>query len=95
MSRYTPKEFAQQIGSGLLSFPITHFKASDLSFDEDAYRKNLAWLFSHDAAGLFAAGGTGALGFKHLGYATTIPLASILMLLAVVPIVDDLLLRRR
>ena len=59
MSRYTPKEFAQQIGSGLLSFPITHFKASDLSFDEDAYRKNLAWLFSHDAAGLFAAGGTG------------------------------------
>jgi 5-dehydro-4-deoxyglucarate dehydratase len=47
MSRYTPKEFAQQIGSGLLSFPITHFKASDLSFDEDAYRKNLAWLFSH------------------------------------------------
>ena len=59
MSRYTPQEFAHQIGTGLLSFPITHFKASDLSFDEDAYRKNLAWLFSHDAAGLFAAGGTG------------------------------------
>ena len=46
--------------------------------------------------GMFFVGGvTGALGFKHLGYATTIPLASILMLLAVVPIVDDLLLRRR
>ncbi|CAJ0783186.1 putative 5-dehydro-4-deoxyglucarate dehydratase [Ralstonia condita] len=59
MSRYTPKEFAQQIGSGLLSFPVTHFKASDLSFDEPAYRANLNWLFSHDAAGLFAAGGTG------------------------------------
>ncbi|MCB4332444.1 5-dehydro-4-deoxyglucarate dehydratase, partial [Burkholderia contaminans] len=59
MSRYSPKEFAQQIGSGLLSFPITHFKASDLSFDEAAYRANLNWLFSHEAAGLFAAGGTG------------------------------------
>ncbi|MWS84020.1 DUF1275 domain-containing protein, partial [Escherichia coli] len=34
-------------------------------------------------------------GFKHLGYAATIPLASILMLLAVVPVVDDLLARRR
>ncbi|WP_316867460.1 5-dehydro-4-deoxyglucarate dehydratase, partial [Ralstonia mannitolilytica] len=59
MSRYTPKEFAQRIGSGLLSFPVTHFKPSDLSFDEAAYRANLNWLFSHPAAGLFAAGGTG------------------------------------
>ncbi|WP_042589155.1 dihydrodipicolinate synthase family protein, partial [Ralstonia solanacearum] len=58
MSRYTPTEFAHQIGTGLLSFPVTHFKA-DLSFDEAAYRANLNWLFSHDAAGLFAAGGTG------------------------------------
>ncbi len=58
MSRYTPTEFAHQIGTGLLSFPVTHFK-SDLSFDEAAYRANLNWLFSHDAAGLFAAGGTG------------------------------------
>jgi 5-dehydro-4-deoxyglucarate dehydratase len=59
VTRYTPKEFAQIVGSGLLSFPITHFKASDLSFDEDAYRANLNWLFSHDAAAMFAAGGTG------------------------------------
>jgi 5-dehydro-4-deoxyglucarate dehydratase len=58
MSRYSPQEFARQIGSGLLSFPVTHFKA-DLSFDESAYRANLDWLFSHEAAGLFAAGGTG------------------------------------
>lgn len=58
MTQYTPKEFAKQIGSGLLSFPITHFK-SDYSLDESAYRQNLNWLFSHDAAGLFAAGGTG------------------------------------
>jgi 5-dehydro-4-deoxyglucarate dehydratase len=58
MSHYTPRDFARQIGSGLLSFPVTHFKA-DYSFDEAAYRANLNWLFSHDAAGLFAAGGTG------------------------------------
>lgn len=58
MSHYTPRDFARQIGSGLLSFPVTHFKA-DHSFDEEAYRANLNWLFSHDAAGLFAAGGTG------------------------------------
>jgi 5-dehydro-4-deoxyglucarate dehydratase len=58
MSRYTPTEFARQIGTGLLSFPVTHFK-DDLSFDETAYRTNLDWLFSHPAAALFAAGGTG------------------------------------
>ncbi len=58
MSRYTPTEFARQIGTGLLSFPVTHFK-DDFSFDDGAYRANLDWLFSHPAAGLFAAGGTG------------------------------------
>jgi len=58
MSKYTPTEMAKALGSGLLSFPVTHFDAS-LAFDEAAYRKNLQWLFSHPAAGLFAAGGTG------------------------------------
>ncbi len=59
MSRYTPQELASIVGSGLLSFPVTHFKASDYSFDENAYRANLNWLFSHEAAAMFAAGGTG------------------------------------
>lgn len=59
MSRYTPREFAKIVGNGLLSFPVTHFKASDHSFNEDAYRTNLNWLFSHEAAAMFAAGGTG------------------------------------
>ncbi len=58
MTRYTPTEFARQIGTGLLSFPVTHFK-NDFSFDEDAYRANLDWLLGHPAAGIFAAGGTG------------------------------------
>jgi 5-dehydro-4-deoxyglucarate dehydratase len=49
---------ARQLGSGLLSFPVTHFR-NDLSFDEAAYRDNLNRLAGYDVAGLFAAGGTG------------------------------------
>ncbi len=41
--------------------------------------------------GFFFIGGvTGALGFKHVGYAATVPLALTLMALVVVPIADDL-----
>jgi 5-dehydro-4-deoxyglucarate dehydratase len=49
---------AGQIGGGLLSFPVTPFKA-DHSFDEATYRSNMDWLCGYDVAGLFAAGGTG------------------------------------
>jgi 5-dehydro-4-deoxyglucarate dehydratase len=58
MSRMTPDEMARLIGAGLLSFPVTPFKA-DLSFDETQYRANLDWLCGFAVAGLFAAGGTG------------------------------------
>jgi 5-dehydro-4-deoxyglucarate dehydratase len=58
MNTMTPREFAQTLGAGLLSFPVTHFK-SDLSFDEDAYRRHCDWLLGHEIGGLFAAGGTG------------------------------------
>lgn len=58
MSAYTPREVAERLGSGLLSFPVTHF-SDDLRFDESAYRENLAWLARQGASGLFAAGGTG------------------------------------
>jgi 5-dehydro-4-deoxyglucarate dehydratase len=54
----SPKEMAQQIGSGLLSFPVTPFHA-DFSFNEARYRENLDWLCGYKVAGLFAAGGTG------------------------------------
>jgi 5-dehydro-4-deoxyglucarate dehydratase len=54
----SPQEMAAKIGSGLLSFPVTHFDA-DLAFDEGAYREHLGWLSDYDVAGLFAAGGTG------------------------------------
>jgi 5-dehydro-4-deoxyglucarate dehydratase len=54
----TPTEMIKALGSGLLSFPVTHFNA-DFSFNEKAYRENLRWLASHKVSGLFAAGGTG------------------------------------
>jgi uncharacterized membrane protein YoaK (UPF0700 family) len=39
----------------------------------------------------FVAGGViGAIGFKFIGYALTIPLALLLVLLAAVPAIDDL-----
>ena len=58
MAIASPHEIAHKLGSGLLSFPVTHFK-NDHSFDEAAYRENIGWLGQFDAAGLFAAGGTG------------------------------------
>jgi 5-dehydro-4-deoxyglucarate dehydratase len=38
-----PEELARRLGSGLLSFPVTHF-TEELEFDEPAYREHLAWL---------------------------------------------------
>ncbi len=41
--------------------------------------------------GLFFIGGlAGAIGFKHLGFVMTVPLAVLLLLLAIVPVMDDL-----
>ncbi len=55
---FAPDDLAARLSSGLLSFPVTHFD-DDLQFDERRYREHLAWQASFDAAGLFAAGGTG------------------------------------
>lgn len=51
-------EMIARLGSGLLSFPVTHFDASG-QFDEARYREHCDWLSQYDVAGLFAAGGTG------------------------------------
>lgn len=53
-----PNQLAQAVGSGLLSFPVTHFTAAH-AFAEAPYREHIAWLLSFAPAGLFAAGGTG------------------------------------
>ncbi|MFJ3673845.1 5-dehydro-4-deoxyglucarate dehydratase [Streptomyces sp. NPDC090106] len=58
MTFYTPADLRTRLGSGLLSFPVTHFK-DDLSFDDSAYRDNIVRLAKYDVGGLFAAGGTG------------------------------------
>lgn len=58
MPDFTPTELAERLGSGLLSFPVTHFSA-DLAFDEPSYREHVARLSKFDVTGLFAAGGTG------------------------------------
>ena len=64
-----PKELAERVGAGLLSFPVTHFDGND-AFDEKAYRDHVGWLLSFAPAGLFAAGGTGeffSLTFGEFG----------------------------
>ena len=48
----------KKLGSGLLAFPVTHFKP-DLAFDEQPYRRSIHDNIQHGAAGLFAPGGTG------------------------------------
>ncbi len=53
-----PREMAKRVGEGLLSFPVTHF-GEDLEFQAKPYQEHIAWLLSHQPAGLFAAGGTG------------------------------------
>ncbi|MDF1790420.1 MAG: 5-dehydro-4-deoxyglucarate dehydratase [Thalassobaculaceae bacterium] len=54
----SPQELKLKMGTGLLSFPVTHFDRN-LEFAETPYREHVAWLSSYDAATLFAAGGTG------------------------------------
>jgi len=55
---FSPQELKTIMGSGLLSFPITDFKA-DGDFDKASYQKRLEWLAPYGATALFAAGGTG------------------------------------
>ncbi|WP_321809663.1 YoaK family protein [Burkholderia sp. BCC1985] len=42
-------------------------------------------------ASFFVGGLAGAIGFKHVGYVSTVPLAAALVTLAIVPVVDDVL----
>ena len=57
-SDLAPTDLRAALGSGLLSFPVTHTHA-DLSFDEAGYRDHVTHLSGFGASGLFAAGGTG------------------------------------
>jgi len=58
MTQLSPSDMIRQVGSGLLSFPVTHFDAEG-RFNEAAYRAHCDYMLQHDVAALFAAGGTG------------------------------------
>ena len=53
-----PDDLKSALGSGLLSFPVTHFD-TDGRFARDSYQQHIGWLASYQAPVLFAAGGTG------------------------------------
>ena len=53
-----PARLKTVVGSGLLAFPVTHFRA-DGSFDEAPYRISIASNIENGAVALFAPGGTG------------------------------------
>ncbi|GLU29841.1 5-dehydro-4-deoxyglucarate dehydratase [Brucella sp. NBRC 12950] len=53
-----PQLIKQKLGSGLLSFPVTHFDSEGL-FAAESYKEHVEWLSGFDAPVLFAAGGTG------------------------------------
>ena len=61
-----------------------------------ANREHL-WVLSCMLVCFFGGGVSGALGFKHSGYSATVPLALVLIVLAITPVLDDLLVfsRRR
>ncbi|KQZ15334.1 5-dehydro-4-deoxyglucarate dehydratase [Mesorhizobium sp. Root554] len=54
----SPEEIKSRVGSGLLSFPVTHF-TEELGLNLESYRRHVEWLSGFEAAALFAAGGTG------------------------------------
>jgi 5-dehydro-4-deoxyglucarate dehydratase len=61
----SPERLKSDIGSGLLSFPVTHF-TDDFAFAPDPYREHIDYLVGHHPAALFAAGGTGEFFSLHL-----------------------------
>ncbi|MDF1609065.1 5-dehydro-4-deoxyglucarate dehydratase [Hoeflea sp. YIM 152468] len=54
----TPEQIKTALGSGLLSFPVTHFD-DEGNFAADSYKAHIEWLTGFKAPVLFAAGGTG------------------------------------
>lgn len=55
-----------------------------------ADRQRLALLMSL-LLSFFGGGLVGAIGFKHMGFISTVPLATVLVALAVVPLMDDVM----
>lgn len=72
MPSLSPQELKDVIPTGLLSFPVTDFDASN-AFDAASYCARLEWLMPYRASALFAAGGTGEFfSLSASEYATVI-----------------------
>ncbi len=54
----SPEEIKAVLGTGLLSFPVTHFDQEG-QFQQESYQRHVEWLSGFEAPVLFAAGGTG------------------------------------
>ncbi len=71
---------------------LIYWNSSSVAAATPSVLANRAKLKVHGTMlGMFLVGGvTGAMGFKHVGYVATLPLAGVLTVLAIVPLVDDL-----
>lgn len=69
---------------GKLLYVNRHPGMQPVRADRQRLRVHLQLVFS-----FFSGGVAGALGFKHLGYASTVPLALMLLLLVLRPLLED------
>jgi uncharacterized membrane protein YoaK (UPF0700 family) len=71
---------------------LFYWNSSRLDLDAPFVLANRAKLRIHGAmlTSFLIGGVAGAMGFKHIGYASTVPLAGVLIVLAIVPVLDDL-----
>src|SRR5450631_103981 len=86
MKTMDPGEMAKQVGAGLLSFPVTHF-GENFEFQPKPYQEHVAWLLSHQPAGLFAAGGTGEFFSLTLSEFSSVVRAAVAQTAKQVPLV--------
>jgi uncharacterized membrane protein YoaK (UPF0700 family) len=72
---------------------LLYWNRSTIDADTHTVIANRAKLRIHGTmlASFFAGGLTGATGFRHAGYVSTVPLAAALVTLAIVPVTDDVL----
>jgi uncharacterized membrane protein YoaK (UPF0700 family) len=71
------------LGRIAVSLPRREAKALDPEFAKLRLHGSLIGLF-------FAGGFIGAVGFKHVGFLFTLPLALVVLLMAAMPVIDDL-----
>ncbi|QUN40879.1 DUF1275 domain-containing protein [Burkholderia cenocepacia] len=72
---------------------LFYWNRSAIDVDAHAVIANRSKLRIHATmlSSFFVGGLAGAIGFKRVGYVSTVPLAAVLVTLAIVPVIDDLL----